>query len=109
MTIRKTAVLAAQLPQGARIYLEVGDDRAWTEGDHLVAELVDVERIALWQRAGDKNATKPKPLPRPSDMAKLRENNEKVSRQAEMFREREKRRAELRERATPEGERARTP
>lgn len=75
--------------------MELGDDRAWTEGDHLVANLIDVEERAIWQRGGNSSAPKPKRLPRPSEMAALRERNDTLSRQAAMFADREKRRAEI--------------
>lgn len=41
----------------------VGESAAWTLTDYLLALLVDVERLALWQRGG--KGPRPKPLPRP--------------------------------------------
>ncbi len=41
----------------------VGEGAAWTLTDYLLALLVDVERLALWQRGG--KGPRPKPLPRP--------------------------------------------
>lgn len=41
------------------------DGVVWDLHAHLLAGVFDVLRQANWQRAGDKHATKPKPLPRP--------------------------------------------
>ena len=42
-----------------------GDDALWTLESQLLAHIGDVLAAANWQRAGDKRAQKPKPIPRP--------------------------------------------
>lgn len=101
ISLRKVAAFAAQLPQGARVHVEESTDAAWTEEAHLIAELIDTERAAIWQRAGDNNKPKPKPFPRPPAAKAQRDQEKTLSSQAQLFRERQQRRAELLEAATP--------
>lgn len=44
-------------------------DSPWTLAEHLLAELVDVQRLALWAKTkdGSKNRNRPKPIERPGN------------------------------------------
>jgi hypothetical protein len=37
----------------------------WSVTDYLIADLIDTERLALWQRGANKTTSKPEPYPRP--------------------------------------------
>lgn len=43
----------------------VGEQARWGLTEQLLATAVDVLQAANWQRGGNKNAPKPKPIPRP--------------------------------------------
>ena len=43
----------------------VGDAARWGDQEHLLADLIDVLQVANWQRAGKRNARRPKPVSRP--------------------------------------------
>ncbi|MGV3564224.1 MAG: hypothetical protein ACO1ON_13180 [Nocardioides sp.] len=47
-----------------------GDEALWGLSDHLLAEVVDALAWANWQRAGQRYAPKPKPIPRPGRKGK---------------------------------------
>lgn len=52
-------------PESATWQAVAGPDAVWSTTDHLLALVVDVLQVANWQRAGDKRAKRPEPLPRP--------------------------------------------
>lgn len=39
----------------------------WAATEYLLANVVDLLNAGNWQRGGDKNARRPKPMPRPGD------------------------------------------
>jgi hypothetical protein len=58
--------LIEHLPSdSATAFSVVGDPSRWGPGEYLLADVFDVLAAANWQRAGDKNKTRPKPYPRP--------------------------------------------
>jgi len=77
LTVRRAAVLASQLPPGARVWREMGVDGGWTSTEHLLAVAIDTLAWANWQRGGDEHARKPKSIPRPGDARRERERIEK--------------------------------
>lgn len=58
LTIRRAAVLAAMLPPGSRVWVQMNHDDAWSTTDYLLAALLDRGRTD----------EKQKPVPRPADM-----------------------------------------
>lgn len=52
-------------PPGSSVATARGD---WTQIHHFLADLIDIEQIALWQRGGDPDATRPDPVRRPGDL-----------------------------------------
>lgn len=42
-----------------------GPPAIWTTADYMLAAVIDLLAGANWQRAGKKNAPRPKPVPRP--------------------------------------------
>lgn len=54
-----------QLPPGSAVDRSVrGEMAAWSVGDFLAAQIVDLLAAANWQRGGGKGS-RPKPVPRP--------------------------------------------
>jgi hypothetical protein len=49
-----------------------GETAQWSLTDYLLAGIFDLIAVGNWQRAGKKNAPRPKPLPRPGDTSKGR-------------------------------------
>jgi hypothetical protein len=84
-----------QLPAGAQTWKSCGYDVAWTDEAHLAALAVDVAQIANWQRGGGKKTDMPKPLPRPSDSARLDARAERELARAEAFAQRQRERKSL--------------
>jgi hypothetical protein len=63
---RRLGVLVRYLPrESATVRALMGEAADWGTVEHLLATLVDVERMALWQRAGNRHAPRPKPMDRP--------------------------------------------
>ena len=60
------------LPPGASLWRAMKVSGAWTNGEHLLAGVVDLLAGANWQRSKDGSEGKniPKPLPRPGEEAK---------------------------------------
>jgi hypothetical protein len=66
---RRLGVLVRQLPPEAALYRSMfGEKALWGSQEHLLALIADILNAANWQRGGDKNAKRPKPLPRPGDL-----------------------------------------
>jgi hypothetical protein len=66
LSMRRFRNLIGRLPRDAELWREMhGDVMAWGPVEHLVADLVDVERLALWQRGGNSKAPRPQPIDRP--------------------------------------------
>lgn len=53
LSVRKTAVLALKLPQGAETWRELGGPMAWTPEMFMGAAAVHALRVANWQRTED--------------------------------------------------------
>lgn len=74
MSWRDLWVIVRQAPAGSAIARSVDPEKAaWAGGEvtaHLLAAAVDLLAGGNWQRAGKKNAAKPKPVPRPGEKAK---------------------------------------
>lgn len=81
-----------QLPPGARVWQAGGHDAAWTPESHLLAEVVDLLAGANWQRGGSKGP-KPKPAPRPKQIAERRTVEQRHLEQAQRMAERNRARA----------------
>lgn len=62
----------ANLPPGAALWRAKQVAGAWTNGEHLLAGVVDLLAGANWQRTkdGSEGRNKPKPLARPGEDAK---------------------------------------
>lgn len=56
--------LAAHLPAGSAVHRTTDPDWPWDARAMLLAHVVDLLALALWQNGGGKGP-KPKPLPRP--------------------------------------------
>lgn len=53
---------------GSAAYRQANGERAgWHHVEELLARILEVLMAANWQRAGDKTAPRPKPLPRPGE------------------------------------------
>lgn len=66
MSIRRAVALTRNLPNDSATARAVhGDSVDWTVTDHLLAHIGDLLAAANWQRAGDNNKPKPKPIQRP--------------------------------------------
>jgi len=88
MSRRKAAVLAVNLPPGARIWAALGSDNAWTAETHMLANAVDTLVGANWQRSGGDGA-KPTPVPRPGDEARAKVRKARMSSRAEQYKTRQ--------------------
>lgn len=59
-------VILRHLPPGNALQRErLGEGAYWTADTYLLALIGDALQAANWQRAGDRNAQRPKPIPRP--------------------------------------------
>lgn len=76
--------LAQNLPYGARTWVAMGVDAAWTVGEHLQAVQVDLSAGANWQRANGKGK-RPDPIDRPADIKKAMDRADRVAAKAEAF------------------------
>lgn len=65
-----------------------GGDHSWTNEAHLLALVADAIQFGNWQRVGDENATKPKPIPRPSAVAEQDAKTTRMFDKARRFRDR---------------------
>jgi len=68
-------------PESALVRAVSPDEAEWTLVPHLLAGIADRLEVANWQRAGDKNAPKPKPIPRPGVEGKKRRSGTPQSRE----------------------------
>ena len=78
-------VFIDKLPPGASLWNEIGGDAAWTTSEHLLANVLDTLNAANWQRAGDSKAKAPKPIPRPADLLKKKQQGTKIEEQIKRF------------------------
>ena len=83
---RKLLVLIEHLPPGSALWNETGGDSAWTVQEHLIANMLDAINLNNWLTAGDSKAKQPKPVPRPSDLLKKRQQNEALEARLQQFR-----------------------
>lgn len=62
----------ANLPPSAALWRAMKVPAAWTNGEHLLAGVVDMLVISNWQRSksGSEGKNAPKPLARPGEEAK---------------------------------------
>lgn len=66
LTWRDLKVLLRHLPPGNALQRErLGEAAYWTADTYLLAVIGDALHAANWQRAGDRHAQRPKPIPRP--------------------------------------------
>lgn len=89
LSVRKTTVLALNLPAGAAVWQDMGIDAAWTTQDHLTALIADSLQLANWQRGGGKGK-QPKPIPRPEDAKKKEDAKQATLDKARRFKEKQK-------------------
>lgn len=89
MTPRKAAVLAMQLPAGARVWIAAGFDMAWTPGEHMAAAIFDATRQANWQR-GNGKGERPTPIPRPGDETRAEADRARQVERARRFQARQR-------------------
>lgn len=82
-TPRRAARLASNLPTGARVWLSAEIDAAWTVGEHLAAQQVDLLAGANWQRGG--KGDPPKPFPRPGDEQRKNSVQDQILSRAQQF------------------------
>lgn len=63
---RDLLVLVKQAPRGSALSRAVhGESDLWDLHGHLLGVIADLLASANWQRAGDNNAKRPTPIPRP--------------------------------------------
>lgn len=72
VSVRRLAVLATQLPPGARVWQAEGGEPSWANEDYWFAGLVDEVRrltweVATWGAERGRKGQPPKPLQRPKD------------------------------------------
>jgi hypothetical protein len=85
---RRLGVLIRHLPRGSALHRELDPEGYdWDRPTDLLANILDVEVFALWQRSGGKGA-KPKPIPRPRVPGQGLSWDEKVALYEEHKRER---------------------
>lgn len=63
----------------------MGNNAAWSSEAHLMANVIDLLQAANWQRGGDNNAPRPKPIARPSNAAAAAEREASHLSRAEQF------------------------
>lgn len=54
ISARRLGVYAAQLPPGSSLWRSIGDDHAWSQEGHLIAEVIDALKGLEAQSAGQK-------------------------------------------------------
>lgn len=81
-TVRRAAALAANLPPGSAVWRELHANAEWDQGDYILA--------AIFDRLGSKES---EPYPRPADVLKKQQHEERALVMARAFQQREKRRA----------------
>lgn len=68
MTWRELACYVKGLPDQCRVARSIaGDAAAWSTESRILADIFDAIAVGNWQRAGDKNRSRPQPYPRPRD------------------------------------------
>lgn len=65
----------------------------WGPAEHLMATVIDSLAVGNWQRSGDKNAPRPKPVPRPGAKKRM-SSTEALERLADLRRRDRERRGE---------------
>lgn len=69
LTWRDLKVIVTRMPphKSALAFERNPDDAPWGLTEHLLAEVTDVQRLALWAKTkdGSKNRNRPKPIERP--------------------------------------------
>lgn len=80
-------MLVRYLPSDSALGRDLSGE-GWLITDHLLAAVIDLLQAANWQRQGNKNAKKPKPLPRPGVSHK--DSKAAIATRAQEFRERQK-------------------
>jgi hypothetical protein len=65
MSWRRFHVLVMHLPPEAASVIATNPAAAWTPAEYLLATIADLTAAGNWQRAGKKNAPRPKPIERP--------------------------------------------
>lgn len=67
LTWRDLKVIVRHLPPGNALErARMGEAAQWGRDTYLLALIADQLGLANWQRAGDRNRKKPKPVPRPT-------------------------------------------
>lgn len=89
LTPRKAATLAVNLPAGAVTWHAAGVDASWSPAEFLLAQAVDALQGANWQRGGGKESDRPKPLPRPAEVAERAARESRVIERARAFKARQ--------------------
>ena len=65
MSWRRLGVLIRHLPRGSALHREMDPEGVdWDVNAYLLANVIDIETTALWQRGGGKGP-RPKPMRRP--------------------------------------------
>lgn len=91
LSVRRAAVLASQLPAGARVWQADMSDLAWSDTDYWSAALLDSLRENTWVTGNHgvperQQGARPKPMDRPADVRAQREQQAKVEAMAMKFR-----------------------
>lgn len=84
LTLRRLGVCFRHLPADSATRHAMGD--GWTTDAYLLANVIDALTIANWQRGGNKNAARPKPVLRPGDVATKKDREERIARRARQHR-----------------------
>lgn len=69
----RTADLAAQLPSDSRSYRAIKPELTWTDRDYMLWSIEFSLRVLRWQptKDGKSGRNKPRPLPTPTDRARV--------------------------------------
>jgi hypothetical protein len=90
-TWRDFKVIVANLPtDSAVVRAELGQDHGWGRTEHLLAGVVDLLNILVWQPTSDgqKNRNRPSPIPRPGVQRRVGHRTTSMDDMAEWLRTR---------------------
>lgn len=92
LSVRRVAVIASQLPLGARVYGAGDSDAMWSTADYWAAGVVDAIQENTWVTANygvksSDQSPRPKPVKRPEDLRKEKADQARMEANARMMRE----------------------
>lgn len=81
LSIRRVKIVIDNLGPGSALHRAMAGS-PWTVTDYLLADLIDIEQLALWQRGNEgakKPSEKPSPYPRPGVPGELSKEEQRVA------------------------------